>query len=76
MTGKYLNSSNMSTVSKYSNNTYNASYHTPDSQLLNNISQISGYSNYSHNNMNYGPSLENDRVRPYSNNNTRTLIFL
>ena len=74
MTGKYLNSSNMSTVSKYSNNTYNASYHTPDSQLLNNISQISGYSNYSHNNMNYGPSLENDRVRPYSNNNTRTLI--
>ena len=74
MTGKYLNSSNMSTVSKYSNNTYNASYHTPDSQLLNNISQISGYSNYSHNNLNYGPSLENDKIRPYSNHNTRTLM--
>ena len=74
MTGKYLNSSNMSTVSKYSNNTYNASYHTPDSQLLNNISQISGYSNYSHNNLNYSPSLENDKIRPYSNHNTRTLM--
>ena len=74
MTGKYLNSSNMSTVSKYSNNTYNASYHSPESQLLNNISQISGYSNYSHNNLAYGPVLENDRIRPYSNNNTRTVI--
>ena len=74
MTGKYLNNSNMSTVSKYSNNTYNASYHSPESQLLNNISQISGYSNYSHNNLNYGPSLENDKLRPYSNNNNRTVI--
>ena len=68
-TGKYLNSSNMSTVSKYSNNTYNASYHSPDSQFLNNMSQISGYSNYSHNNLNYGSNLENERIRPYSNNN-------
>ena len=74
MTGKYLNSSNMSTVSKYSNNTYNASYHSPDSQILNNMSQISGYSNYSHNNLNYGSNLENERTRPYSNNNPRSLM--
>ena len=74
MTGKYLNNSNMSTVSKYSNNTYNASYHMSDSQLLNNMSQISGYSNYSHNNQfNHGNILDNDRTRPYSNN-TRTVL--
>ena len=72
-TGKYLNNSNMSTISKYSNNTHNASYHTADSQLLNNMSQISGYSNYSYNQFNYGPFLENDRIRPYSNN-TRTIL--
>ena len=74
MTGKYLNNSNMSTVSKYSNNTYNASYHMSDSQLLNNMSQISGYSNYSQNNQfNHGNILDNDRTRPYSNN-TRTVL--
>ena len=74
MTGKYLNNSNMSTVSRYSNNTYNASYHMSDSQLLNNMSQISGYSNYSHNNQfNQGNILDNDRTRPYSNN-TRTVV--
>ena len=72
-TGKYLNNSNMSTVSKYSNNTHNASYHTADSQLLNNMSQISGYSNYSYNPYNYGPFLENERIRPYSNN-SRTVL--
>ena len=74
MTGKYLNNSNMSTVSKYSNNTYNASYHMSDSQFLNNMSQISGYSNYSQNNQfNHGNILDNDRTRPYSNN-TRTIL--
>ena len=73
MPGKYLNNSNMSTISRYSNNTYNASYHMADSQLLNNMSQISGYSNYSHNSQfSHGPFLENNRARPYSNN-SRTI---
>ena len=67
--GKYLNNSNISTISRYSNNTYNASYHIGDSQLLSNMSQISGYSNFSHNTQySHGPLLENNRVRPYSNN--------
>ena len=67
--GKYLNNSNISTISRYSNNTYNASFHMADSQLLNNMSQISGYSNYSHNSQfSHGPLLENNRLRPYSNN--------
>ena len=72
--GKYLNNSNISTISRYSNNTYNASYHMADSQLLNNMSQISGYSNYSHNSQfSHGPFLENNRIRPYSNN-SRTIL--
>ena len=72
--GKYLNNSNISTISRYSNNTYNASYHMADSQLLNNMSQISGYSNYSHNSQfSHGPFLENSRIRPYSNN-SRTIL--
>ncbi len=72
--GKYLNNSNISTISRYSNNTYNASYHIGDSQLLSNMSQISGYSNFSHNTQyNHGPLLENNRVRPYSNN-SRTIL--
>ena len=72
--GKYLNNSNISTISRYSNNTYNASYHIGDSQLLSNMSQISGYSNFSHNNQySHGPLLENNRVRPYSNN-SRTIL--
>ena len=72
--GKYLNNSNISTISRYSNNTYNASYHIGDSQLLSNMSQISGYSNFSHNTQySHGPLLENNRVRPYSNN-SRTIL--
>ena len=72
--GKYLNNSNISTISRYSNNTYNASYHIGDSQLLSNMSQISGYSNFSHNTQySHGPLLENNRVRPYSNN-PRTIL--
>ena len=64
----------MSTLSKYNNNTYNASYHMSDSQLLNNMSQISGHSNYSHNiQFNHKNILDNDRKRPYSNN-TRTAL--
>ena len=73
MTGKYLNKSNISTISNYSNNTYNASCHSSDSYMINNISQISGYSNYSQYNQRNGPVLENNRIRPYSNN-TRTLL--
>ena len=74
MPGKYLNNSNMSTISRYSNNTYNASYHMADSQLLNNMSQISGYSNYSQNSQfSHGPFLDNNRTRPYSNN-SRTIL--
>ena len=72
--GKYLNNSNISTISRYSNNTYNASYHIGDSQLLSNMSQISGYSNFSHNTQySHGPLLENNRVRPYSNN-SKTIL--
>ena len=72
--GKYLNNSNISSISRYSNNTYNASYHIGDSQLLSNMSQISGYSNFSHNTQySHGPLLENNRVRPYSNN-SRTIL--
>ena len=72
--GKYLNNSNISTISRYSNNTYNASYHIGDSQLLSNMSQISGYSNFSHNTQySHGPLLENNGVRPYSNN-SRTIL--
>ena len=74
MTGKYLNKSNISTISNYSNNTYNASCHSSDPYIINNISQISGYSNYSQYNQRNGPVLENNRIRPYSNN-TRTLLF-
>ena len=73
MTGKYLNKSNISTISNYSNNTYNASCHSSDPYMINNISQISGYSNYSQYNQRNGPVLENNRIRPYSNN-TRTLL--
>ena len=73
MTGKYLNKSNISTISNYSNNTYNASCHSSDPYIINNISQISGYSNYSQYNQRNGPVLENNRIRPYSNN-TRTLL--
>ena len=73
MTGKYLNKSNISTISNYSNNTYNASCHSSDPYIINNISQISGYSNYSQYNQRNGPVLENNRMRPYSNN-TRTLL--
>ena len=74
MPGKYLNNSNMSTISRFSNNTYNASYHMADSQLLNNMSQISGYSNYSQNSQfSHGPFLDNNRTRPYSNN-PRTIL--
>jgi hypothetical protein len=74
MPGKYLNSSNMSTISRFSNNTYNASYHMADSQLLNNMSQISGYSNFSQNSQfSHGPFLDNNRTRPYSNN-SRTIL--
>ena len=39
----------MSTISKYSTNIYNSSYHSPSSKFLNNMSQISIYSNYCHN---------------------------
>ena len=73
MTGKYLNKSNISTISNYSNNTYNASCHSSDPYIINNISQISGYSYYSQYNQRNGPVLENNRIRPYSNN-TRTLL--
>ena len=73
MTGKYLNKSNISTISNYSNNTYNASCHSSDPYIINNISQISGYSNYSQYNQRNGPVLENNRIRPYSNN-TRALL--
>ena len=67
ITKKYLNNSNMSNISKYSNHTHNASYHMADSQLLNNMSQISGHSNYSYkSHFSHGPLLDNERVRPYS----------
>lgn len=69
---KYLNNDNLS---KYSTNSNNASYHTVNSQFLNNnysisnLSQISGYSNNSYNNpINYGAFIDNSHIRSYSNN--------
>ena len=78
MVGKYLNNDNMS---KYSTNSNNVSYHTANSQLINNnysisnLSQISGYSNNSYNNsqINFGAIIDNDHIRSYSNNTNSSI---
>ena len=78
MAGKYLNNDNMS---KYSTNSNNVSYHTANSQLINNnysisnLSQISGYSNNSYNNsqINFGAIIDNDHIRSYSNNTNSSI---
>ena len=45
MTGKYLNKSNISTISNYSNNTYNASCHSSDPYMINTLKFIFNFLN-------------------------------